>query len=204
MLGLFQKFKNALAKTGEKLGHEIKRIVTRSPRLTGESLEELEAALLGADLGTAMTTQIVNAVKQAYESQGKSGLDVFAIASREVAQSLSAASPALIRNPSGLTVVSIVGVNGTGKTTTTAKLAHLLTQQKQPVVLAACDTFRAAAIDQLKLWGTRLNVPVVAGAYGADPAAVAHDALAAAQAARTSIAANTTLATRVFRILVTL
>jgi fused signal recognition particle receptor len=183
MFGLFQKFKTALTKTGEKLSHEIKRIVTRSPRLTGESLEELEAALLGADLGTAMTTQIVSAVKLAFESQGKSGFDVFEIASREVAQSLSTTSPALKKNPDGLTVVSIVGVNGTGKTTTTAKLAHLLTKQKTPVVLAACDTFRAAAIDQLKLWGTRLKVPVVAGAYGADPAAVAHDAVAAAVAA---------------------
>ncbi|MBI3880752.1 MAG: signal recognition particle-docking protein FtsY [Verrucomicrobia bacterium] len=184
MPGLFQKFKAALAKTGDKLSHELKRIVTRSPRLTGESLDELEAALLGADLGTAMTAQIVAAVKRAFESQGKSGLDVFEIASREVSQSLAAVSPGLRKNPAGLTVVSIVGVNGTGKTTTTAKLAHLLTSQKQPAVLAACDTFRAAAIDQLKLWGTRLHVPVVAGAYGADPAAVAHDAIAAALAAK--------------------
>src|SRR4029079_19568757 len=82
----------------------------------------------------------------------------------------------------GLTVVSIVGVNGTGKTTTSAKLAHYTQGQGQTAVLAACDTFRAAAIEQLKLWGERLNVPVVSGAYGADPAAVAHDALTAAQA----------------------
>jgi fused signal recognition particle receptor len=81
-----------------------------------------------------------------------------------------------------VTVVSIVGVNGTGKTTTTAKLAHLMAQRGQPAILAACDTFRAAAIEQLQLWGTRLSVPVVAGAYQADPASVAHDAVGSAQA----------------------
>src|SRR4029079_8931674 len=80
----------------------------------------------------------------------------------------------------GLTVVSIVGVNGTGKTTTSAKLAHYTQGQGQTAVLAACDTFRAAAIEQVKLWGQRLNVPVIAGAYGADPSAVAHDAVTAA------------------------
>ena len=82
----------------------------------------------------------------------------------------------------GVTVVSIVGVNGTGKTTTAAKLAHVLQQRGQSSVLAACDTFRAAAVEQLKLWGQRLNVPVVAGAPHADPAAVAHDGIASAEA----------------------
>jgi fused signal recognition particle receptor len=79
-------------------------------------------------------------------------------------------------------VVSIVGVNGTGKTTAAAKLAHLVQSRGQTALLAACDTFRAAAIEQLKVWGQRLNVDVIAGAYGADPASVAHDAVAAAQA----------------------
>ena len=103
----------------------------------------------------AMTTQIVAAVKKAYESQGSAGLDVFAIARAEVEKSLSAQTkPDLLKAPSGPTVVSIVGVNGTGKTTTAAKLAHFVQSQKQTVLLAACDTFRAAAIEQLKLWGT--------------------------------------------------
>jgi fused signal recognition particle receptor len=88
----------------------------------------------------------------------------------------------LARAPQGPTVVSIVGVNGTGKTTTSAKLAHLIQSQKKTALLAACDTFRAAAIEQIKLWGQRLQVEVVAGAYGADAASVAHDAVAAAQA----------------------
>ena len=180
-MGLFQKFKDGLQKTHSKLVHEIKRIVTLSPKLTGSTLEELEAALLGADLGTAMTQQILAEVKKAYETQGRSGSAIFEIAQREVERSLFSGQSELRRQPGGVTVVSIVGVNGTGKTTTAAKLANLIQSRGQNVVLAACDTFRAAAIEQLKLWGHKLNVPVVAGAYHADPASVAHDAITAAQ-----------------------
>jgi fused signal recognition particle receptor len=184
-MGLFQKFKEGLLKTHNKLAHEIKRIVTASPRLTSGGIDELEAALIAGDLGTAMTAQIVASVKRAFETQGRAGLDVFAIARAEVEKSLgSNASAALKTQPGGLTVVSLIGVNGTGKTTTAAKLAHLVQGRGQTAVLAACDTFRAAAVEQLKLWGQRLNVPVVAGASGADPASVAHDAMAAAQARR--------------------
>ena len=181
-MGLFAKFKAGLQKTQSKLTHEIKRIITRSPKLEAAAIEDLEAALIGADLGMAMTTQIVTAVKQAYETQGGAGLDVFAIAEREVENSLSSNHAELRRLPEGPTVISIVGVNGTGKTTTAAKLAHLVQSQGDLALLAACDTFRAAAIEQIKLWGQRLKVEVIAGAYGADAAAVAHDAVAAAQA----------------------
>lgn len=181
-MGLFDKFKAGLQKTHSKLAHEIKRIVTRSPRLEAGTLEELEAALIAADLGMATTTQIVDAVRKGYETQGGVGLDVFAVASNEVEKSLASGKTELIKVLDGLTVVSIVGVNGTGKTTTSAKLAHLIQSQHQTAVLAACDTFRAAAIEQLKLWGQRLKVEVVAGAYGADAASVAHDAITAARA----------------------
>ena len=181
-MGLLAKFKAGLQKTHNQLAHEIKRIVTRSPKLEAATLEELEAALIAADLGVAMTSQIVAAVKQAYETQGGAGLDVFAIAEREVENSLSSTRAELLRSEQGPTVVSIVGVNGTGKTTTAAKLAHLVQSRGDLALLAACDTFRAAAIEQLKLWGQRLKVEVIAGSYGADAAAVAHDAVAAAQA----------------------
>jgi fused signal recognition particle receptor len=180
-MGFFDRLKTAINRTTSALSHEVKRIVTRSPKLTGNSIEELEAALLAADLGMAMTHQIIGAVKLAYESQGRSGLDFFDIAAQEVAGSLSSTAVPLARQTSGLTVVSIVGVNGTGKTTTSAKLAHLIQERGDTAMLAACDTFRAAAIEQLKLWGERLHVPVVAGAYQADPASVAHDAVSAAQ-----------------------
>lgn len=181
-MGLFAKFKAGLQKTHNKLAHEIKRIVTRSPKLEAEALEELEAALIAADLGMAMTSQVVAAVKTAYETQGGGGLDVFAIASAEVEKSLAANKAELLRGTDGLTVVSIVGVNGSGKTTTSAKLAHYVQSGHKTALLAACDTFRAAAIEQIKLWGQRLKVEVVAGAYGADAAAVAHDAITAARA----------------------
>jgi fused signal recognition particle receptor len=181
-MGLFAKFKAGLQKTHNKLAHEIKRIVTRSPKLDAAGLEELEASLIAADLGTKMTAQIIGAVKQAYETQGSAGMDVFAVARREVENTLTSNQAGLSREAAGLTVVSIVGVNGTGKTTTAAKLAHLVQSRGEIALLAACDTFRAAAIEQIKLWGQRLKVPVIAGAYGADAASVAHDAVTAAQA----------------------
>jgi fused signal recognition particle receptor len=185
-MGFFDKIRAGLQKTQDKLVHEIKRIVTLSPKLTGESLEDLEMALLGADLGTAMSSQITAAVKKAYESQGLDGLDVFEVGRREVAQQLAGQDVTLRYEPARLTIVSMVGVNGTGKTTTAAKLAYLLQNHGHGVVLAACDTFRAAAIDQLKLWGERLKCPVVASGYGADPASVAHDAVSAALARKAS------------------
>ena len=181
-MGLFDKLKAGLQKTHSRLVHEIKRVVTGSPKLTGAPLEALEGALLGADLGLATTRQIVTAVSQAYETQGGGGVDVFTIARREVEKSLVSNQSALRKEAHGPTVLSIVGVNGTGKTTTSPKLAHWFQARGQIALLAACDTFRAAAIEQLKLWGQRLKVPVVAGEYGADPAAVAHDAITAALA----------------------
>jgi fused signal recognition particle receptor len=181
-MGLFDRFKAGLQKTHNKLAHEIKRIVTRSPRLDAAALEELEAALIGADLGMEMAGQIIQEVKRTYETQGGQGLDVFGVAKKEVERSLAATNGKLRRVPNDLTVVSVVGVNGTGKTTTAAKMAHMVGANGDLSLLAACDTFRAAAIEQLKLWGQRLKVEVIAGEYGADPAAIAHDAVAAAQA----------------------
>lgn len=181
-MGFFDKFKAGLAKTHGKLVHEIKRIVTGSPRLDSATLEELEAVLIGADLGLDMAAQIVEAVRKGYESQGGAGLDVFAVAAGEIEKSFRTTDSNLGDIPGGVCVVSIVGVNGTGKTTTSAKLAQFARSQNKTAVLAACDTFRAAAIEQLKLWGQKVKVEVIAGAYGADPAAVAHDAVTAAQA----------------------
>jgi fused signal recognition particle receptor len=179
-MGLFDKFKAGLQKTHNQIVHEMKRIVTRSPRLTDEALEELHAALIGADFGAATSEEITQAVRKAYETQGTGGMDVYAVAAREVARILGALPGTFQKQDVGPTVVSIVGVNGTGKTTTGAKLAYWVQGQGQTALLAACDTFRAAAIEQIKLWGQRLKVGVISGAYGADPSAVAHDAVSAA------------------------
>lgn len=179
---LFEKFKLGLAKTHSKLAHELKRIITRSPKLDAASLAELESALLSADIGVTATNQIIAAVKKAYETQGQTGADLFKIAAGEIEKCFPPETPTLAKAASGPTVVSIVGVNGSGKTTTAAKLAHLKKTCGMTSLLVACDTFRAAAIEQLKLWGQRLGIDVIAGAYGADPAAIAHDAVIAAQA----------------------
>ncbi|MCS7336727.1 MAG: signal recognition particle-docking protein FtsY [Verrucomicrobiae bacterium] len=178
---LFEKLKQGLARTHGKLVHELKRIVTGSPRLDPQSLAELEAVLLGADFGAAATAQIVAAVKKAYETQGSARLDVAAVAQAEIEKCFPSITPPLFKAQPGPTVVSVVGVNGSGKTTTAAKLAYLVKSEGNTALLAACDTFRAAAIEQLKLWGQRVGVDVIAGAYGADPAAIAHDAVTAAQ-----------------------
>ena len=181
-MGLFDKFKAGLQRTQAKLSQEIHRIVSRSPKLDDDTLEEIEHTLISADLGLPMTQRILVAVKDSYESQGKDGLDVLAVARREVVSTFNGGTSDLHRQPEGLTVVSLVGVNGTGKTTTAAKLAHRVQASGDVAMLAACDTFRAAAVEQLKEWGGRLEVPVISGNYGADPAAVGHDALSAAQA----------------------
>src|SRR6266581_6906087 len=115
MTAWFAKFKAGLQKTHSKLAHELQRIVSRSPRLDGAALADLEAALIAADLGLDMTTRIIDVVKEGYETQGRDGFDVFAIAEREVEKSLAANAGELRRAPAGPTVVSIIGVNGTGK-----------------------------------------------------------------------------------------
>jgi fused signal recognition particle receptor len=185
-MGFFQKLRDGLAKTHNKLFADIKRIVTRAPALDENALEELEAALIASDLGVEMTTKIIEDIRAASKANRQlRDTDVFQIAKQEIIKSLSTNghhSPILplAHSPIPPTVVLIVGVNGTGKTTSTAKLAHLLKSQNKKVILAACDTFRAAAIDQLKIWAERIGVDIITAQHGADSAAVAFDALEAA------------------------
>ena len=180
-MGLVDKFKVGLRATKEKLSHEITRIISGSPKLDQESLEELEFALIGADLGTGVAQRIIFSIKKSYESQGSEGVNVFSLARQEIVGVFD--QPAVeLRSGKGLTIVSVVGVNGTGKTTTSAKLAHRFQLNGNKTMIAACDTFRAAAVEQLQQWGQRLDVPVIAGSYGADPSSVAHDAVSAALA----------------------
>ncbi|OHE78445.1 MAG: signal recognition particle-docking protein FtsY [Verrucomicrobia bacterium GWF2_62_7] len=178
MLGLFKKVRDGLAKTHDKLIGEIKRIVARAPRLDAESLDELEAALIGSDIGVETTMRIIEEVRKA--SAETREVDVVSIARRIISEALASQPAALRTAQQAPTVIVLLGVNGTGKTTSTAKLAHLLKQDGRSVLLAACDTFRAAAIEQLKIWGERTGCDVITGQYNSDSAAIAFDALDAA------------------------
>ena len=179
-MGLFSKFFSGLQKTQSKLSGELKRIVSRSPKFTEDDAEELEAVLLASDMGYAVTEQIVDAVREQYQSSGGQAGDVLQVAQSVVETSLGSGDDEQTKRLAkrdDLTVVSLVGVNGAGKTTTAAKLANRVKSEGANPMLAACDTFRAAAIEQLNLWGNRLDIPVVSSEYGADPASVAHDAV---------------------------
>ena len=175
-MGLLEK----LRKTRISLFRELRRILTLSPRFTPELAEELESVLLATDLGLPTTQRIVDAVRESFQTQGRKGSDVFAIAEEEVRSVLGEADSSLTLVADGVTVVSVVGVNGTGKTTTCAKLAHRFKQENHRPLLAACDTFRPAAIEQLQKWSERLGIPIKNGEQGADPGAIAHDAISKA------------------------
>lgn len=174
-MGLFTKLFSGLKNTQSKLSTEIRRIISRSPKLTEDDIEELEAALLASDIGLTVTGRVIDAVREKYESSGGKSGSVLEVAQTEVMSCLGDNNTSLAKRD-GLTVVSLVGVNGAGKTTTAAKLANRVKTAGGKPMLAACDTFRAAAIEQLNLWGTQLNIPVVSSNYGADPASIAHDA----------------------------
>jgi len=140
--------------------------------------DELEETLIRSDIGVPMTLRIVEDLQQ---RQTKiTAKDVVDVTRSHIEQILPIANPRLRPLPSKPKVILMVGVNGTGKTTSTAKLAYLLKQDRHTVMLAAADTFRAAAIEQLKIWADRLQVDVITGEYGADPAALCYDAYSAA------------------------
>jgi len=138
--------------------------------------DELEHALIRADLGVALTTRII-AKLQEREAWSLLGIqDVIKVAREEIAKVLPAKAKPLQPISGKPNVILVAGVNGTGKTTSVAKLAHYLKQHRHTVLLAAADTFRAAAIEQLGVWADRLGVEMVKGQYGADPAALCYDA----------------------------
>ncbi|MCC6129261.1 MAG: signal recognition particle-docking protein FtsY [Acidobacteria bacterium] len=184
--GLLAKLKRGLFMTHTELisrvGGAIKTKLGPDPR----ALEALEEALIAADVGPATALELVSAVKAAVKDEagrkGQEDIDLVKnVLKAEIERRLTAStSPPAV--PAGVPkVLLMVGVNGTGKTTTTAKLAARASQSGQTVLLAAADTFRAAAIDQLQVWGDRLGITVIKHRPGADPAAVVHDACTAAR-----------------------
>jgi len=139
--------------------------------------DELEEALIRSDLGVPMTLKILSALKT---REKITAADVVEVAREEIARVLPLESAALRPFANKPKAILIVGVNGTGKTTSTAKLAHFLKSRRHSVMLAAADTFRAAAIEQLGIWAERAGVEMVRGQYNADPAALCYDAYVAA------------------------
>lgn len=144
--------------------------ITGKPNASAQDWEELEAALLEADLGPEIARDVLKAARSA-KSESATDAIISVLTS-----SLCDKSREMVKSPTGPTGILVVGINGTGKTTSTAKLAHALSEQDQKVILAAADTFRAAAVDQLQTWGERLDIEVVHGGEKADPASVAFDA----------------------------
>ena len=135
--------------------------------------DELEAALVGGDLGPKLAMQIVDELKE--QGRKLSGQDIVDVAREQVRKIMPPSLPPLLPFNDKPKVLLIVGVNGTGKTTSTAKLAHLLVNKGKKVVLVAADTFRAAAVEQLEVWGERLQIPVIKGPPNCDPSGVCFD-----------------------------
>ncbi len=182
-MGLFDRLKQGLSKTKEALVGRVTSIVTAFRKIDEELYEELEDALIQADVGVQTSLELVQQLREEVKRRGiKNGEELLPVLKELVAGMLGEEAEPLRLAPEGLSVILVVGVNGVGKTTTIGKIAYQLREhQGKQVLLAAADTFRAAAIDQLKIWGERAGVPVVAREEGADPAAVAFDAIAEAK-----------------------
>jgi fused signal recognition particle receptor len=178
---MFKRLRAGIARTRDGFLNRIGRLFGRAEPIDSASLETLENALLEADTGVQTTEIIMRAVKQ--QARGE-GLPLLEVLRAEMVKTLApAAKPLEIPHDHvGPFVLLVVGVNGVGKTTTIAKIGRYLQAAGLQVMFAAGDTFRAAAVEQLKTWGERLNIPVIAQGPGADPASVIFDAYAAATA----------------------
>ncbi len=185
--GWFQRLKAGLSRSSAKLGDGIAGIFRRR-RLDEEALEELEELLITADLGVALAGRLTQTLAKEKFDKEVSGEEVRASLAGQITEVLEpVARPLLIDGAARPHVVLVVGVNGSGKTTTIGKIARQLREDGRSVMLAAGDTFRAAAIEQLEIWGQRIGCPVVAKAPGADSAGLAFDALTRAKAEGTDV-----------------
>ncbi len=178
----FDRMKQAVTKTRESLSERIEDIVSFTKEIDRTTLDDLEATLIAADLGTTTTHEILEKLREkADRKQIKDVNELKRLLKEEISGILTAAEkPAMKVEPPE--VILVVGVNGTGKTTTIGKLAQTLHSQGKSVLLCAADTFRAAAIEQLEIWGQRTSTEVIKTKPGGDPAAVLYDAVQAAKA----------------------
>ncbi len=181
-LGFFSRLREGLSRSTQKLGGGITSVFTRR-RLDEAALEELEEVLIAADLGPAVANRVIDQFRRTRFGREVTDDEVKEALAAEIARVLEpvavAFEPDVARRPH---VVLVVGVNGTGKTTTIGKLALQQRERGRHAVLAACDTFRAAAVEQLQIWGERVGAPVIAGPANTDAAGLAYDALVRAEA----------------------
>jgi fused signal recognition particle receptor len=177
---LFEKIKQGLSKT-RGVFEGVASLFRLRGRVDRDFLAELEKRLYEADVGTAATTEIVDQVRRAYLDR-EVGEDVRAFVQQQLRELITSPDIGLRLAESGPTVILVAGVNGSGKTTSIAKLANRLQGEGKKVLVAACDTFRAAAVEQLTIWSQRIGCEIVKNQQGSDPASVAHDACERAKA----------------------
>lgn len=182
MKSLFSVFKRGFQKTATAITRTLFSVISDEKPWDSSTYAQIEAALLKADFGVQTTRKLMEDLRDRY-GRGliKTSADVVKTVTAEIIQEMGT-STSFMLNPQGLTVVLLVGVNGSGKTTTAGKLAQRYRAEGRKVILAACDTFRAAAVEQLHLWAERTGCQLISAKAGADPAAVAYDAVAAAVA----------------------
>jgi fused signal recognition particle receptor len=182
--GFFDRMKQAVTRTRENLSERIDEVVSFSTEIDRNTLDDLEATLIGADLGTKTTEQLLASLREkADRKQIADVAELKRLLKQEVLHVLTRANiPPVAVQDGDPEVVLVVGVNGTGKTTTIGKLSHFMRGNGKNVLLCAADTFRAAAIEQLEVWGDRTGTEVIKTKPGGDPAAVLYDALEAAKA----------------------
>ena len=182
-MGFFDKLKKGLNKTRENLTNKIEKLVIGYADIDEDFLDELEETLIMADVGVQTTEKLMTAVRKGIKKKEiNSPEDLTPFLEKEIAEILNAGEDTTRVAENGPTVHLVIGVNGAGKTTTIGKLAAYYKAQGKSVMLAAADTFRAAAIDQLEVWAQRSGAQFIKHEEGSDPAAVAYDAVKAATA----------------------
>ncbi|WP_059104647.1 signal recognition particle-docking protein FtsY [Shouchella shacheensis] len=184
------KFKTGLEKTRSSFAGKMNDLVYRYRKVDEDFFEELEEVLIGADVGVTTVMTLIDELKDEVRQRNiKDTKDIQPVISEKLAELLEkdGEDTALNLQADGLTVILVVGVNGVGKTTSIGKLSHYLKEQGKSVILAAGDTFRAGAIEQLDVWGERVDVPVIKQQAGSDPAAVMYDAIAAARSRKADV-----------------
>lgn len=182
-MGFFDKLKKGLSKTRENITNKIEKLIIGYADIDDDLLDELEEILIMADVGVNTTDKLMEAVRKGIKKKEiNTPEDLKPFLQARISEILTTGSDETKVAENGPTVILVIGVNGVGKTTTIGKLASYYQGQGKSVMLAAADTFRAAAIDQLQVWGERTGTKVIAHEEGSDPAAVAFDAVKAAKA----------------------